>query len=221
MAERRAFDVLAARAYRSSVRLSEKLDGLPSLPAIAVEVKRSLDALSSLLEGPWDGLNMDLPTLSTLREFDASCEEFERRIQSQASDKDWLSLASSSQNILRVLGISSAHESDVQPSALEHGDGIPSSPLEVEQARRSTGQRPQVGFYSDVPSALTTPARDEVPGYSIIRNHSFGDAVQIMVSTSRVTIMGSNVGLGPWTRQVGGHLSDKTLREITEVIKNA
>ncbi|KAL3468816.1 hypothetical protein BJX99DRAFT_101154 [Aspergillus californicus] len=246
MTEQLAFDFLAARAYRSSNALHNKLAGLPSLPAIADDVKTSLnqllDALRSLLlREPCDGLSMDLSTLSsTLNKFDAYCKEFEQRIQSQTSDEDWYQLTSSSQNILCILGIPSALErqaaleSAVRPPALEHGDGIQATlpKQQVGRARRSTQERrQQVGFYpgnlgntrvyNHVPPAPATHARDDrVTGFSIIDNYSIGDAVQFMVSTDpQVNIRGSNVGLGPRTRQVGGHLSDETLQRLAEEIR--
>jgi hypothetical protein len=50
---------------------------------------------------------------------------------------------------------------------------------------------------------------------SIIDNYAMGDAVQIMVSTDGKTLHGSNRGLGWRTRQVGGHLSDATVQQIS------
>ncbi|KAL5001877.1 hypothetical protein BDV10DRAFT_158922 [Aspergillus recurvatus] len=50
---------------------------------------------------------------------------------------------------------------------------------------------------------------------STIVNHSTGDAVQFMVSTDGTTINGSNQGLGWRSRQVGGHLSDATVQQIS------
>jgi len=50
---------------------------------------------------------------------------------------------------------------------------------------------------------------------SIIDNYATGDAVQFMVSTGDKTLHGSNRGLGWRTRQVGGHLSDATVQQIS------
>lgn len=50
---------------------------------------------------------------------------------------------------------------------------------------------------------------------SIIENHATGDAVQIMVSTNGKTLHGTNRGLGWRSRQVGGYLSDQTVRQIS------
>jgi hypothetical protein len=50
---------------------------------------------------------------------------------------------------------------------------------------------------------------------SIIDNYATGDAVQFMVSTNGKTIHGKNRGLGWRTRQVGGHLSDASLQQLS------
>ena len=55
---------------------------------------------------------------------------------------------------------------------------------------------------------------------STIDNYAIGDAVQFMVSTSQKTIHGRNRGLGWRTRQVGGHISDDTLRHIALSLAN-
>ena len=53
---------------------------------------------------------------------------------------------------------------------------------------------------------------------STIDNYATGDAVQFMVSTSEKTIHGQNRGLGWRTRQVGGHISDESLQQITRTL---
>lgn len=50
---------------------------------------------------------------------------------------------------------------------------------------------------------------------SVIDNYATGDAMQFMVSTDGRTIHGKNRGLGWRSRQVGGHLSDETVRQIS------
>lgn len=50
---------------------------------------------------------------------------------------------------------------------------------------------------------------------SIIDNYATGDAVQFMVSTDGKTIHGKNRGLGWRTRQVGGHLSDLSVQQLS------
>ncbi len=50
---------------------------------------------------------------------------------------------------------------------------------------------------------------------STIDNYATGDAVQFMVSTDGKTIHGKNRGLGWRTRQVGGHLSDVSLQQLS------
>ena len=50
---------------------------------------------------------------------------------------------------------------------------------------------------------------------SIIDNYATGDALQFMVSTNGQTIHGKNRGLGWRTRQVGGHLSDTTVQQLS------
>jgi Fungal N-terminal domain of STAND proteins len=50
---------------------------------------------------------------------------------------------------------------------------------------------------------------------STIDNYATGDAVQFMVSTDGKIIHGKNRGLGWRTRQVGGHLSDFSLQQLS------
>lgn len=49
-----------------------------------------------------------------------------------------------------------------------------------------------------------------------IDNYATGDAVQFMVSTDGKTLHGKNRGLGWRTRQVGGHLSDVSLQQLSQ-----
>lgn len=51
---------------------------------------------------------------------------------------------------------------------------------------------------------------------SVIDNYATGDAIQFMVSTDGKTIHGKNRGLGWRTRQVGGHLSDATVVQLSQ-----
>ncbi len=50
---------------------------------------------------------------------------------------------------------------------------------------------------------------------SNIDNYATGDAIQFMVSTDGKIIHGRNRGLGWRTRQVGGHLSDVSLQQLS------
>ena len=50
---------------------------------------------------------------------------------------------------------------------------------------------------------------------STIENYATGDAVQFMVSSNGKVIHGKNRGLGWRTRQVGGHLSDATVQQLS------
>ena len=50
---------------------------------------------------------------------------------------------------------------------------------------------------------------------STIENYATGDAMQFMVSTDGKAIHGKNRGLGWRTRQVGGHLSDVSLQQLS------
>lgn len=50
---------------------------------------------------------------------------------------------------------------------------------------------------------------------SVIKNYATGDATQFMVSTNGKTLHGENRGLGWRTRQVGGYLSDETVRQVS------
>jgi hypothetical protein len=50
---------------------------------------------------------------------------------------------------------------------------------------------------------------------STIDNYATGDAVQFMVSTDGNIIHGKNRGLGWRTRQVGGHLSDLSVQQLS------
>ncbi|KEF54294.1 uncharacterized protein A1O9_09460 [Exophiala aquamarina CBS 119918] len=51
---------------------------------------------------------------------------------------------------------------------------------------------------------------------SVIDNYATGDAIQFMVSTDGKTIHGKNRGHGWRTRQVGGHLSDATVVQLSQ-----
>lgn len=51
---------------------------------------------------------------------------------------------------------------------------------------------------------------------STVDNYATGDAVQFMVSTNDKIIHGRNRGLGWRTRQVGGHLSDASLQQLSK-----
>ncbi|KAH7309341.1 hypothetical protein BKA65DRAFT_519640 [Rhexocercosporidium sp. MPI-PUGE-AT-0058] len=50
---------------------------------------------------------------------------------------------------------------------------------------------------------------------SVIDNYALGDAVQFMVSTDGNILHGTNRGLGWRTRQVGGHLSDLSVQQLS------
>ena len=50
---------------------------------------------------------------------------------------------------------------------------------------------------------------------TIIDNYATGDAIQFMISTDGKTLHGKNRGLGPKSRQVGGHLSDVSLQQLS------
>lgn len=50
---------------------------------------------------------------------------------------------------------------------------------------------------------------------SVIENYAIGDAVQFMVSTDGKTIHGKNRGLGWRTKQVGGHLNDASVQQLS------
>lgn len=50
---------------------------------------------------------------------------------------------------------------------------------------------------------------------STIENYATGDAVQFMISTDGKLIHGKNRGLGWRTRQVGGHLNDVSLQQLS------
>lgn len=55
---------------------------------------------------------------------------------------------------------------------------------------------------------------------TIVDNYATGDALQFMVSTNGQTIQGENRGLGWRTRQVGGHLSDTTVQQLSRDMTN-
>jgi len=50
---------------------------------------------------------------------------------------------------------------------------------------------------------------------STIDNYATGDAIQFMVSTDGNILHGKNRGLGSRTRQVGGHLSDLSVQQLS------
>ncbi|KNG86556.1 hypothetical protein ANOM_004895 [Aspergillus nomiae NRRL 13137] len=55
---------------------------------------------------------------------------------------------------------------------------------------------------------------------SSIHNYGAGDALQFMVSTTGKTIHGTNRGVGWRTRQVGGHLSDASVQQLSRDLTN-
>lgn len=64
----------------------------------------------------------------------------------------------------------------------------------------------------DICSKADTNLKENV---SSIDNYATGDALQFMVSTNEKTIHGRNRGLGWRSRQVGGHLSDVSVQQIS------
>jgi hypothetical protein len=64
----------------------------------------------------------------------------------------------------------------------------------------------------DICSKAGTHLKENI---STIDNYATGDAIQFMVSTDGSTIHGKNRGLGWRTRQVGGHLSDVSLQQLS------
>lgn len=65
--------------------------------------------------------------------------------------------------------------------------------------------------------ADSTPLYKQTPSEqcSIIENYATGDAIQFMISTDGRTIHGSNRGLGRRTWQIGDHLSDSTVLQLS------
>jgi hypothetical protein len=55
---------------------------------------------------------------------------------------------------------------------------------------------------------------------SIIENHATGNAIQFMVSPNGKILHGSNRGVGPRTRQVGGYIDNKTTEEISKYMSS-
>lgn len=70
----------------------------------------------------------------------------------------------------------------------------------------STRQRMEMFSKADKFLAQTT---------SVIENYGLGDAVQFMVSTDGKPIRGTNRGLGWRSRQVGGHMSDESVQQLS------
>jgi Fungal N-terminal domain of STAND proteins len=64
----------------------------------------------------------------------------------------------------------------------------------------------------DICSKADTHLKENI---STIDNYATGDAVQFMVSTDGTIIHGTNRGLGWRSRQVGGHLNDISLQQIS------
>ena len=69
----------------------------------------------------------------------------------------------------------------------------------------------------DICSKADTRLRENI---SNIHNYGTGDALQFMVSTNGKTINGTNRGLGWRTRQVGGHLSDASVQQLSRDMTN-
>lgn len=64
----------------------------------------------------------------------------------------------------------------------------------------------------DICSKADTNLKENI---SNIDNYATGDALQFMVSTNGKTIHGKNRGVGWRTRQVGGHLSDSSVQQLS------
>jgi len=64
----------------------------------------------------------------------------------------------------------------------------------------------------DICSKANTHLKENI---SDIDNYATGDAIQFMISTDGKILHGRNRGLGWRTRQVGGHLSDVSLQQLS------
>lgn len=51
---------------------------------------------------------------------------------------------------------------------------------------------------------------------SVIENHATGNAIQVMVTVDGRPLHGKNEGTGPWTRQVGGRMSNESLQQVLQ-----
>ncbi|PIG88198.1 hypothetical protein AARAC_010708 [Aspergillus arachidicola] len=69
----------------------------------------------------------------------------------------------------------------------------------------------------DICSKADTRLKENI---SNIHNYGTGDALQFMVSTNKKTINGTNRGLGWRSRQVGGHLSDASVQQLSRDMTN-
>lgn len=83
---------------------------------------------------------------------------------------------------------------------------------EIEELSKLKDQWETTRQCIDICSKADRRMRENV---SNIVNHSTGDAVQFMVSTDGNIINGTNKGLGWRSRQVGGHLNDATVQQIS------
>lgn len=69
----------------------------------------------------------------------------------------------------------------------------------------------------DICSKADTRLKENI---SNIHNYGTGDALQFMVSTNGKTLNGTNRGLGWRSRQVGGHLSDASVQQLSRDMTN-
>ena len=104
------------------------------------------------------------------------------------------------------------HMNSVWERLLAKSKTVLTSEEEIEELAKLKDQWETTRQCIDICSKADRRMRENV---SNIVNHSTGDAVQFMVSTDGNIINGTNKGLGWRSRQVGGHLNDATVQQIS------
>ncbi|OJJ07599.1 hypothetical protein ASPVEDRAFT_178335 [Aspergillus versicolor CBS 583.65] len=104
------------------------------------------------------------------------------------------------------------HMNSVWERLLAKSKTVLTSEEEIEELSKLKDQWETTRQCIDICSKADRRMRENV---SNIVNHSTGDAVQFMVSTDGNIINGTNKGLGWRSRQVGGHLNDATVQQIS------
>ncbi|KAL2813936.1 hypothetical protein BDW59DRAFT_154589 [Aspergillus cavernicola] len=104
------------------------------------------------------------------------------------------------------------HMNDIMERLLEKSKTVIRSEEELAELSRLKDQWETTRQCIDICSKADKSFKEDI---STIVNHSTGDAVQFMISTDGSIINGSNRGLGWRSRQVGGHLNDATVQQIS------
>ncbi|KAE8381497.1 hypothetical protein BDV26DRAFT_278708 [Aspergillus bertholletiae] len=109
------------------------------------------------------------------------------------------------------------HMHDLMDRLLVKSKAAMTSEEETTELKRLREEWETAHQCMDICSKADTHLKENI---SNIDNYATGDALQFMVSTNGKTINGTNRGLGWRTRQVGGHLSDESVQQLSRDMTN-